>query len=165
MSLEITIKPKIQAFRKDGAGWLQLGIQGGATYVLLPIYGAYEGGITFDSTEWTFDSTEITFDQTHFVITELTAVKLGQYKKEISRITLLVSHIRYDSASRQFKTQTKLSTLLTNGLYYLEFKTTEKTYESAPFLVEVRDYRLTFDSTFWTFDSTEITFDQSKITI
>jgi len=165
MSLKITIKPEIQAFKKEGAGWLQFGIQGASTYVLLPIYNAYEGGVTFDSTEWTFDSTVITFDQTHFVVTELTAVKIDHNKKEVSRTVLPVSHITYNSDSRQFKTQTKLSTLLDESLYYLEFKTTEKTYESEAFLVSKKDYRLTFDSTYWTFDSTEITFDQSKITI
>ena len=109
MSLKITIKPEIQAFKKEGAGWLQFGIQGASTYVLLPIYNAYEGGVTFDSTEWTFDSTVITFDQTHFVVTELTAVKIDHNKKEVSRTVLPVSHITYNSDSRQFKTQTKLS--------------------------------------------------------
>lgn len=165
MSLKITIQPQIQAFRKQGVGWLQLGLQGAPTYILLPIYDAYEAAMTFDSTEWTFDSTVLTFDQTHFVVTELTAVKIDQNKREINRASLPVSHIAYDSVSRQFKTQTKLSALLGEGNYYLEFKTTEKTYESAPFQVEIRDYRLTFDSTFWTFDSTQITFDQFKINI
>lgn len=165
MSLEITIQPQIQAFKKESVGWLQFGIQGAKTYVLLPIYSAYEAAMTFDSTEWTFDSTILTFDQTHFVVTELTAVKIDQNKREINRIVLPVSHIGYDSVSRQFKTQTKISTLLTNGLYYLEFKTTQKTYESAPFEVAIKDYPLRFDSTFWTFDSTIITFDQSKINI
>ena len=165
MSLKVTILPVVQDFKKEGSEWLQFGIQGARTYILLPIYEAYNAIFTWDSTLWTFDSTLWTFDHTHYVVTELTAVEIDSNKREIDRISLPVSHIAYDSVGKQFKTQTKLSTLLKAGLYYLEFKTTHKTYESAPFKVEVRDYRWTFDSTAWTWDSTKITFDNTKITI
>ena len=154
MPLKTYIDTQVKDFLKKGTGNILFGLQSAPTYKLLPIYGAHESGSISS-------------------ITSIEAVMIGQNasyslgEKEIERITLSNSLIVFDTDSNQYIVDQDLilSTLLNNGIYYLEFKNGLNTFQTEGFLVQKQDIPYNWSMTVITWDSTLVTFDMTTLNI
>ncbi len=149
MSLKTYRSPEVQGFLKPGSPDLLFGLQNARTYKLLTLFEANEIAETATS------------------ITSITAVKIRIDKTEISRTSLSVNLIVYDSATEQYVIDTDLllASLLDQCIYYLEFQNGHNLFKTEPFLVKEMTFLIRADNTLKTADNTVYTTDQTHFTI
>ncbi len=155
MAIKTYKDPEVQDFMKSGTGNLRFGEQYAATYKLPIIYDAHE------------------ISETATAITSITAVKIGSKSsynygiEEISRTSLSVNLIDYDSTTEQYITDTDLllASLLDECIYYLEFQNGHNLFKTDAFLVQEMTFLIRADNTLKTADNTVYTTDQTHFTI